>query len=206
MEIMLTYHGPLPACQDEQKHTDQKQIIRWHFSQQLANKFQREPTLVQWAQQGMPEATIVNGRVQLPIVDQHEHCFYEVQTCGFVGTAIVASHNGLGCQLDIEICRREKPGGVLAGGNKGGDIDNRLKPLLDALALPLRPNQVPASMHGNGRRLYCLLEDDSLVSRLSIDIQRWDEEPKSPAEADHVYVRVKATIQPVEPRVYHAGF
>jgi hypothetical protein len=65
---------------------------------------------------------------------------------------------------------------------------------------------MPAPLWGNGERLYCLLEDDALVSRLTIDIQRWDEDPASPNEQNDVQMRIRAIIRPCEPRVYHAGF
>jgi hypothetical protein len=205
VNITLTYSGLLPACQGEEKHTDQKHIIRMAFNQQLKRKFELEPTLIQWSRE-ISRATLVGSRVELAPKDLHSRCFYEVETCGFLGFPVVTSFNGLSCQLDIEILRRAKPGGVLAGGDKGGDIDNRLKPLLDALALPLKQNQVPGHMRGNGERLYCLLEDDALISRLTIDMQRWDEEPKTAQEIDHVQIRVRAHIEPFEPRIYHVGF
>lgn len=206
MEITLTYGGPLPACQGEDKHTEQKHHIRTVFSRQLEQKFKREPTLIQWTTEQLPRAQIESGRVELKTIHRHHSCFYEVETCGFLGVPLVTSFNGLACHLDIEVFRRSRPGGVMAGGDRGGDIDNRLKPLLDALALPVRPNQVPGSLWGKGERLYCLLEDDALVSRLTIDLQRWDEEPATPAQEDHVQLRVRATIKPYEPRLYHVGF
>jgi len=61
-------------------------------------------------------------------------------------------------------------------------------------------------MWGKGERLYCLLADDSLVSKLTIDIQRWDEEAKDPTENEWVQLRVKANIFPFEIRAYHVGF
>jgi hypothetical protein len=200
VELMLTYHGPLPACQNEEKHSDQKQRIRIVFSQQLQKKFEQLPTLIHWSK------TIWRANDAWPEIRPHEkhvYPFREVDICGFKGVAIVNAYNGLACHLDIEILRREVPGGVLS---EGGDVDNRLKPLLDALALPAKTNQVPGNMWGKGERLYCLLEDDALVSRLLIDIQRWDEDASDPSTADWVQLRVKARIFPFEIRAYHTGF
>jgi hypothetical protein len=50
MDLKLTYSGLLPACQGEDKDSDEKQKIRMHFSRQLAKKFEQMPTLVQWSQ------------------------------------------------------------------------------------------------------------------------------------------------------------
>ena len=57
---------------------------------------------------------------------------------------------------------------------RGGDIDNRLKTLLDALKapgdngqeMPLCPDVPPDG------RVYCLMDDDKLVSRLNIKVDR----------------------------------
>src|SRR5678816_2639200 len=190
--------------QKEDKHTENKHSMRLHFSRQLERKFAHMPTLIQWSR-GTGDAKLVNGRV---VWDREEHkhqcCFCAVQTCGYKAIALVASHNGLACHLDIEVLRRQSPGGVL---ESGGDIDNRLKGLLDSLALPLRENQVPGNQWGkNDERLNCLLEDDALVSRLTIKVERWDQEPETPDKADHVQLRVAAHIEPYEPRMYHAGF
>jgi hypothetical protein len=60
--------------------------------------------------------------------------------------------------------RPEAPGQTVIS---GGDIDNRLKTLFDALRMPL-----PGEIHelpGEGREpFFCLLQDDSLVNNISI--------------------------------------
>jgi hypothetical protein len=74
------------------------------------------------------------------------------------------------CRLNIIFLRRQAPGQLLS---EGGDIDNRLKTLLDALSVPPAAQEresfdVPAL----GEPLYCLLQDDSLVTGLSVDTAR----------------------------------
>lgn len=55
-----------------------------------------------------------------------------------------------------------------------GDIDNRLKTLLDALRAPGRPEELrDYEPPAGGEPLHCLLDDDRLVTRLSIDTGRW---------------------------------
>lgn len=52
----------------------------------------------------------------------------------------------------------------------GGDIDNRVKTLFDALRVPAVASEVPSSDsfdYGSGG-MYCLLEDDKLINRISI--------------------------------------
>jgi hypothetical protein len=52
----------------------------------------------------------------------------------------------------------------------GGDIDNRLKTLFDALRVPGDQNEVPKSdpFDYSDKGLFCLLEDDKLIGGLSI--------------------------------------
>lgn len=72
------------------------------------------------------------------------------------------------CIMTVKFMRNGKPGEIV----HGGDIDNRLKTLFDALRLPEHENEVlpqfapprPIEEH-----LYvCLLEDDSLITELSV--------------------------------------
>lgn len=56
---------------------------------------------------------------------------------------------------------------------RGGDIDNRLKTLLDALSVP-KDGQVPSGevWEPGEDPFHCLLEDDNLVTGLSISVDR----------------------------------
>ncbi|MEU3457641.1 hypothetical protein ABZ671_29160 [Micromonospora sp. NPDC006766] len=55
-----------------------------------------------------------------------------------------------------------------------GDTDNRLKTLIDGLTRPANLEQmrdyVPPD---DGGPLYCLMDNDALVNRLSVDSRRW---------------------------------
>jgi len=75
------------------------------------------------------------------------------------------------CSLHIRIDRSERPGSLFEhGGNNEGDLDNRLKTLLDALRMPhddkeARPDEK------NPKRTYCvcLFEDDAMVTSFTVD-------------------------------------
>ena len=66
------------------------------------------------------------------------------------------------------ILRPEKPGGIIV---QSGDIDNRLKTLFDALCLPPQTNQIPKDegLSINESPMYCLLEDDSLITSIKVN-------------------------------------
>jgi hypothetical protein len=70
-------------------------------------------------------------------------------------------------ELDITLLRPEPPGKLLA---QGGDIDNRLKTLFDALTIPPQENALPkkATPGPDEAPFFCVLEDDSLVTSVSV--------------------------------------
>jgi hypothetical protein len=85
---------------------------------------------------------------------------------------IVSKKIDLLCALDITFLRRQAPGQLIGD---GGDIDNRLKTLLDALSVPPLAQQdffrkvLPETP---GDMIHCLLQDDSLVVRLGVETDR----------------------------------
>lgn len=65
--------------------------------------------------------------------------------------------------------------------HNGGDIDNRIKTLFDALRVPSAPSEIPSSDsfdYTNGG-MYCLLRDDKLINRVAIQSYQ-DHDPKDP--------------------------
>jgi hypothetical protein len=73
----------------------------------------------------------------------------------------------LNCSLEILFLRKGDPGALVT---QDGDIDNRMKVLLDALKMPSPDNaqKYPQSESPT----YCLMESDSLVQGLDIDTDR----------------------------------
>lgn len=81
---------------------------------------------------------------------------------------LVRSSLHLSCEIDILFLRQQDPGALVS---QGGDIDNRIKTLLDALRMPSpdEENKYPTPAQGP---VFCLMESDTLVSRLNIDTDR----------------------------------
>ncbi|MBQ0903582.1 hypothetical protein [Micromonospora sp. U21] len=94
--------------------------------------------------------------------------------------ALVNDVYHLRARLHILMLRRDSPGGLMT---HGGDIDNRLKTLFDALQRPQHPQEIPADWHPSEDEspLHCLLGDDRLVTRVDVDTARWLM-PGDPAE------------------------
>jgi len=66
---------------------------------------------------------------------------------------------------------RPKPTGKIV--TQSGDIDNRLKTLLDALKMP-DPGSLPrgASPNSDESPFFCLLQDDNLITSLDVTTDR----------------------------------
>jgi len=71
------------------------------------------------------------------------------------------------CSLDILFLRRDSPGSVI---RSGGDLDNRLKVLLDALKVPDSCEGLPESPEYDP--IYCLLQDDDQITKIGITTDR----------------------------------
>lgn len=71
-------------------------------------------------------------------------------------------------EIDITLLRPDPPGSFV----HSGDIDNRLKTLLDALRMPKNDNEFHLTPGSPVEDMYCLMEDDNLISRLSITTDR----------------------------------
>jgi len=85
----------------------------------------------------------------------------------FVFVPLITENMGLFAELELDLLRSEPPGRLLT---QGGDIDNRLKTLFDALTMPRHPNALPdaTTPQAGERPFFCLLEDDNLVTSLSV--------------------------------------
>lgn len=200
VRITLVYRGPLPACQNDNRKSDHKHRIRVEFSSQLAWHWQNDPLLATHAGGiGFPLAQVENRHVQIQQDLISKHAFYCADTCGYRAVPLITRHNGLTCWLDITLKRRSDPGDLIVNGTDGGDLDNRLKLLLDALRMPLANNEVPASMWGHGEWLNCLLEDDALISRIAIEAQRLTTSPAENEGPDYAEVDVVVDVKSLRP-------
>jgi hypothetical protein len=87
---------------------------------------------------------------------------------GYRFLPLVRSKLGVICSLDILFLRRDEPGDLISG---GGDIDNRIKVLFDALRVPAE-NEVRGIPGADEDPLLCLLEDDKLISEVNVVTDR----------------------------------
>jgi hypothetical protein len=79
---------------------------------------------------------------------------------------LVRKQFSLLCSLNILFLRPDPPGAVI----RSADIDNRLKTLFDALRTPTTVGELGGydSPEADEDPFYCLLEDDKLISHISV--------------------------------------
>ena len=148
MDFTLTYEGPLAA----NARPNQKHDIRRELHPQLKELWEHPP-LNQFYWKARP------GSQHLRTVRGHE----------FV--SIVHPDWHFNAELNILMLRPELPRRIVTS---GGDIDNRLKTLFDALARPLHDQDVPAAWtpKDDEKPLHCLLDDDRLISKVTVETDR----------------------------------
>lgn len=84
---------------------------------------------------------------------------------------LIAEHTSTVVDLSITLLVPHDVGRIVMN---GGDIDNRVKTLFDALRAPVVPSEIPASdgFDYGDEGMYCLLQDDKLIDRISIKSYR----------------------------------
>jgi hypothetical protein len=182
MEFRLIYSGPLHAETKRQARAEEKHKIRKVFHRQLSELWKQHPVLQRQAvdrliryrtplnmisDPGPGVEQIMSHRSGKPwleiVADDHARLGYR-----FV--PLVRKAGGFTCSLDILFLRRDNPGSLV---HTGGDIDNRIKVLLDGLRTPNTSAEIGGFLpEVDENPFHCLLEDDSLITALNITTDR----------------------------------
>jgi hypothetical protein len=193
MEFRLTYEGPLHSTQrDPQgsapvKHSEEKHTIRKHFHYQLERLWEVTPAL----KRGGSKIDVITTNAP-PAFDAkslaHHHQHY-----GFSFVPLVTEELDLICGLEILFLRSDKPGKVWQG-----DIDNRIKTLLDALSVP-QPgdkyvDRIPLE---DEKPFYCLLEKDDLITKLAVETDQLLE-IKPDKESENIHLVITVRLRPYD--------
>ena len=187
MRAVLYYRGNLPSsANNKEKHS-----LRMAFHPQLEELWCTDPVL----------QDRLKGKSSIEAIwwDIPKASPLNVGHLSFV--PLVTADLDLLCYLDVMIMMRESQQIVKAG----GDLDNRLKGLLDSLRVP-NVDQVKGVALEDKDPLYCLLEDDKLISGLQIRTERWLEPPETVKTAHHVQVKITAVIRPTRVTYKNIGF
>jgi hypothetical protein len=103
---------------------------------------------------------------------------------------LISEHLSTVVDLDICLLLPHNVGSIV---KNGGDIDNRIKTLFDALRVPSVTSEIPSSDsfdYATGG-MYCLLQDDKLINKVSIQSFR----DFDPPDQDSVRCTIKVTTK-----------
>ena len=107
----------------------------------------------------------------------------------------------LTCGLTILFLRQESRGKVY----QGGDLDGRVKLLLDALSVPQNDNEV-CEDPTCPQPLYCLAENDVLFTRLDVRSEQLLSPPSPTAREDWVRLVVEVDVRVMRHRTFNDVF
>ncbi len=195
MEFRLVYKGSLPAqgagtgSRVKEKHAIRRQLhgqLRelWHGHQLLSRYTKETPYTRDFIVPGADQSQKATGL---------DYIARDFTKFGYRFVPLVSKFFGTACSLDILFLRRDDPGSLI---RSGGDIDNRIKTLFDALRIPECDNQVDGPPQEGEDPFFCLLEDDTLITEVRVTTDRL----LLPMETDehihdvHLVLRVKTKI------------
>lgn len=175
VEFRLTYAGPLYGqnTRESASKVAHKHALRRHFHRQLKAIWDQHPNLIDYV------------ALAKKFPDSAMYTTYKRE--GFAWQPLVRDGmHSIVCRLDILMLRHGGKGGVLT------DIDNRLKTLFDALRMVQRPEELPKGETGmpitpaiDEDPFYVLLEDDKLITALSVETDTLLEPVANPEKPDN---------------------
>lgn len=175
MQFRLVYQGKLPAASYSGGGTrmKEKHEIRRVLHKQLVHLWNTHPFLGYHTRSAGPYINgVLDERLASPTTIANIGKRFD--RCGFRFVPLIGSAFGRGtetaCSVDILFLRRDEPGNLV---HSGGDIDNRIKVLFDALRMPQNCEEVRGFVPAPDEEpFFCLLEDDKLIREVRVTTDR----------------------------------
>ena len=221
MRFRLTCEGELKASQKDpldmqvDKLAEHKQSLRKHFHLQLKHLWETNWFLsthkvfpadygasthaarslyARWA----PKDDAMMPLVDAVALNHQEH--------GYAFVPLVREDWRLLCSLDILFLRRDPPGSMV----HAGDLDNRIKTLIDGLRKPNNANELRGNeqLTTDETPFFCLVEDDKLVTGLRVESDTLLDPPGGASEHDRRQVRLVITVdvRPYDATLFNLSF
>jgi hypothetical protein len=167
MKFYIEYEGRIPSAnaKDKEARRLETHIIRKCFHSQLLRLWDARFGSVA----GLPP----KGN---PLRMEERRKYLQEKSLPIAGTEfivrpLITKSDNLICALDITLFRHEPPGELIG---PGGDLDNKIKSLFDALTVPNQAQLDGIEPREGERPLFCLLENDALITDLRINtVQLW---------------------------------
>jgi len=152
MRFVLHYRGPLRS----NGNPSHKHELRRAFHQQLKTLWDAPPL-----------------NEQLNLLKPRRQGAYSLLRPfeSFIFVPLVTAEMNVLAAVTVTMLRAEPPGNLVT---QGGDIDNRLKTLFDALTVPRHLNALPAGIApaADESPFFCLLEDDNLITSIGVNTEQ----------------------------------
>jgi hypothetical protein len=208
LRFRLVYQGPLRASQtykagqQPDRLSDHKHEIRKIFHRQLktlwgGNKFLRDAVIgpSQWKKINQP---VFDLNWDLGSATEKDERLVDIiarkyPMLGHNFVPLVYEDASLLCSLDILFLRRDTPGNVL----NAGDLDNRLKTLIDALKMPRNMNELGkyTSPAKDEDPFFCLLDDDKGITSFAVESDNLLQYDKINNQDDQSQVNIVITVE-----------
>ncbi len=181
MEFRLVFRGSLPS-HGRRGDKAAKHGIRKELHPQLKTFWKQHPLLKGHLEPGAGEPSVV------------EQVANDFARCGFRFVPVVDTSGA--CALDILLLLREEPFRLL---NAAGDIDGRVKTLLDGLRMPQQCTEIPDGQRPSADEnpFFVLLQDDSVVYELNVTTDRLFTPPEPQGGLRDVVAVIRVRIKPV---------
>jgi hypothetical protein len=216
MKFTLVYDGDLPSAGNGSRKTAEKAAIRRAFHPQLLELASVNPVL-----RGALQHSTIPATGQFTVTQKH-HSLSEEAPYGIAASAqvkamptrdlyapiqvgdrrflpIVRESMALVCFLNILFLRKEEPGALVL---QGGDLDNRIKTLFDALRMPTADEAKPEP--DGFDPMYCLLESDALITGFKLESARLLSRQNS--SVHEVRLVIECDVRVTHSRFYNLAF
>jgi hypothetical protein len=153
MRLRLTYRGSLRSAQ--KANLPHIHDIRRSFHKQMKACWDYPPL-------SLTRGLIVTPAMQVTVIEARK---------GFLFAPLITSKLHLTTEIAVLFLRAADPGDLFPG----GDLDNRIKTLLDALRMPGKDeiNSANLTPQADEEPFFCLLQDDALVTGLTVTTDRF---------------------------------
>lgn len=197
VEFRLVYRGPLRATQRDPAAGTNQKAAHWQLKHEMRLQFHRQLLSV-W--ENHPLLRIKRGEDLSALNTADLANSYRIPPWSFV--PLVTSELQVVCGLEIVLLRRDHPGSSVWS----GDMDNRVKTLIDALEVPDAhcgySSDIPLDKACSP--LYCLLEEDKLLSRVSVETDRLHDYPDG-ADLSYAEIQMKVSVTPLNVTMLNIG-
>lgn len=234
MKFRLVHYGPLRPDKRGMDIRAHKQQLRRRFHRQLKELWARHATLQtemtvdcfgngirpdQLARLttdggqihlGGPNAFVVigdQGPRTYPLLDivQKEYSKKCLNQNGYVWVPLILNSYEVACELDIVLMFS----GMKPGPLEFGDIDNRVKTLIDALRQP-DPQNIVGNPTTNETPFFVLMQDDKLITKLAVETdQLYRPQPAAMARKSDdriVHATITVTLRPYRINMFNLMF